>query len=210
VDVILDDKRLAATGIHLKTLMKMANGPAKDSVQLFACDQNDEIPKYEEFPEGTFLLFPGSTSVPLSSVLATSGIKKLVALDCRWSRPSIRFNPSIASLKRVHLDFSPKQSYFWRYHDMGEGMLCTIEAIYFSAWHAAGTLGWKAAEQQSLVHMMWLFAQQREVIRKKYASDDPKKSTMHLPFSEEGKEYNRALRRRKAPKGSATQPEDPP
>jgi hypothetical protein len=201
VDIILDDKRNSATGVQLATTMKKVDMPARESVLVFDCEQNDAIPNYEEGSEGIFLLFPGPSSQPLSSVLTTSGIKKLVVLDCKWSRPSIRLNPSIASLKTVHLDYAPKQSFFWRAHSEGEGMVCTIEAIYFAAWQAAGTLGWPKAEQQNLVHMMWLFGQQREVIRQRHAANSAKK-LHHLPFTEEGKAYQRALWGKNARKGT--------
>jgi hypothetical protein len=202
VDIILDDKRASATGIQLATTMKKADKPARDSVWVYDCARKNEIPQYEEGSEGTYLLFPGPSSQPLSSVLTTSGIKKLVILDCKWSRPSIRLNPSIASLKRVHLDHAPKESYFWKAHSHGEGMVCTIEALYFASWQAAGTLGWSKDEQHSLVHMMWLFGQQRGAISKYYATDSARKPPNHLPFTEEGKEYQRSLRRKHARKGS--------
>jgi hypothetical protein len=204
VDIILDDKRASATGIQLATAMKEVDKPARDSVTVYDCGRNDEIPKYEEGSEseGTYVLFPGPSSQSLSSVLTTSGIKKLVILDCKWSRPSIRLNPSIASLKRVHLDHSPKESYFWKAHSHGEGMVCTIEALYFAAWQAAGTLGWSKAEQQSLVHMMWLFGQQRAVIGKYYSTNSSRKPPNHLPFTEEGKKYQRSLWKNHARKGS--------
>lgn len=199
LDIVLDDDRNSATSIQLATMMKKVDSPARDSVVVFDCKKNDEIPKYEEGSEGTFLLFPGPSSQPLSSVLSTSGIKKLVVLDCKWSRPSIRLNPSVASLKTLHLDHAPKQSFFWRAHSEGEGMVCTIEAIYFAAWQAAGTLGWPKAEQQSLVNMMWLFGKQREVIRRRYAAkNSARKVPNPLPFTKEGKEYQLTLRRKNA------------
>jgi hypothetical protein len=77
-------------------------------------------------------------------------------------------------------------------------MVCTIEAIYFAAWQAAGTLGWSKPEQHNLVHMMWLFGQQREVITRRFAANSTKKLSSHLPFTEEGKEYQRTLRRKNA------------
>jgi hypothetical protein len=209
LDIVLDDKRNSATSIQLATMIKKVDSPARDSVVVYDCEQNDEIPKYEEGSEGTYLLFPGPSSQPLSSVLSTSGIKKLVVLDCKWSRPSIRLNPSVASLKTVHLDHAPKQSFFWRAHSEGEGMVCTIEAIYFAAWQAAGTLGWPKAEQHSLVHMMWLFGQQREVIRRRYAANSAGKLPNRLPFTEEAKDYQRSLWRKNARQGR-TPAEDVP
>lgn len=207
VDIILDDRRSSSTGIQAATMVRTANGPAKDSLRIFDIEQ-DAIPKYEEVSqeEGTFLLFPGGSSKPLTSVLKTTGIKKLVVLDCKWSKPSIRLNPSIASLPRVHLDCATSQSYYWRYHNAGEGMVCTIEALYYAAWQAAEIQKWSLEEQKSLTSMMWIFGHQREAIRRRYAlGGGARPLPPSLPFTEAGKEYQRKMRRNNAAKAHRTE-----
>jgi hypothetical protein len=80
-------------------------------------------------------------------------------------------------------------------------MLCTIEALYFAAWQAANMQQWSLSEQKSLVSMMWIFGQQREAIRRHYIVGQERKLPPHLPFTEQGKEYQRAMRRKNASKG---------
>jgi hypothetical protein len=40
---------------------------------------------------------------------------------------------SLGELQFVHLEFPPHKSHFWRWHNRGDGMLSTIEAVYFAA-----------------------------------------------------------------------------
>ena len=47
---------------------------------------------------------------------------------------------SLEGLKFVHLESPPRKSNFWRWHNRGEGMLSTIEAIYFAAREVSVTL----------------------------------------------------------------------
>jgi DTW domain len=158
-----------------------------------------QIPDYTNDADGTYLLFPDSTSVPLSS-LDVYTIKRLVLLDCKWSRTSTRMLPSIASLPKVHLDQIPSQSFYWRWHNSGEGRLCTVEALYYAAYQVASQRGWSADKCQELVHLLCLFGRQRETIRRQYELDGGQSLPPHLPFTEDGKQYQRDLRKDNRPK----------
>jgi len=176
------------------------------TVELFDLGKG-EIPVYktsiaDNQLEGTYLLFPGKDSVPLSSVLNTSNnganhgnnaIKRLVVLDCKWSRPSM--NPFIASLPKVSLDNPPEKSYYWRWHNTGPGMLSTVEAIYFAAWQITTSLGWKNEQQkETLLSMFWLFRLQRAIIQDKHVNNERRGVNPHVPFTEEAKDFARKLR----------------
>ena len=174
----------------------------RGSCCLYDIGSDDEIPNYSSTKDdGTFLLFPGPTSQPFSSIVNSSGasrVTRLVVLDCKWSRSSIRFHPSIADLPRVHLDRIPKHSFYWRWHNAGDGMLSTIEAIYYSAWDVATVHPDLSKDDRAkLVTLLWLFGLQREVIKKRYKEGKVKcfKHEPYVPFLEASKELNRSLRR---------------
>lgn len=196
VDIILDDRRASSTGVQVATIMSesLMISPASPRVRLFEEDKG--IPDYSN-EQGTFLLFPGPSSVPMSSLAKTSAIKRLVFLDCKWTKTSSRMHPTIQNLQRVHLDHSFRQSYYWRWHTAGEGMISTVEAVYVSAWQVATEKGWDETERKKLLYLLWLFGLQREVIRRRYELDGGKTLPEHLPFSEDGKQYQRNLRIRK-------------
>jgi len=241
VDLILDDRRSSSTGVQLKTLMDHAASKAaaadvdhqqqrtnkNNSVRLFDMELNEKIPDYASSQDergGTFVLFPGPTSQPLSELVGNNHneIRRLVVLDCKWSRSSVRLKPAIAALPRVHLDCVPQHSYYWRWHNAGDGMLSSAEAIYFAAWQVATSLlvrdnddvhdpptsspsCWSTEDRDKLVNLMWLFGLQREIIAQRYkrdgrlvrksacAGDDEEEPV--LPFSEDYKNASRALRR---------------
>lgn len=163
---------------------KKPNSPCRGSVCLYSFEE-DNMPSYDASQlRNTYVLFPEKGSVPISSV---GKIDRLIVLDIKWSRKSGTADARFSSLPRVHLDSPPPHSHFWRWHSEGEGMLSTIEAIYFAAMEA--TKGWSNAQQERLIHIMWLFALQHSVINKR--SQQEKRT---VPFSEDGKSQRRGLR----------------
>jgi DTW domain len=210
VDIILNDRRLSATGVHLYTIFqsmeRYCGSPVKQrstNCRLFDIDRGEEIPNYTDFEKDeTFVLFPGPTSQPLSSVVDCNGIsrvKRLVVLDCKWSSSSVRLHPSLVALPQVHLDGGlPKHSYFWRWHNAGDNMLSTIEAIYYCAWEIAATRpDIPKSDRESMVQILWLFGLIREIIQSRY-DEGRVQSFIHppsVPFLESSKEYYRLLRK---------------
>lgn len=163
----------------------------------------DSIPEYGTNPHGdevsTFVLFPlKGRSVPLSAV--AHKIKRLVVLDCKWSASGSVKGLSLSchktsrsrclSLQRlpfVHLSHPPKHSLFWRWHHLGDGMLSTIEAVYFAALEVDATCESSSNEQrrtnkaevrtdrEQMIDLMWLFALQRSVIQQRHLkTQEPK------------------------------------
>jgi hypothetical protein len=236
VHVILDDRRKSATGLHAVALLNRTDGragilcPNEDhddsptdslvdhsgsilsndsfdlgSVKLFDLAK-DDIPRYID-DASTFLLFPSpGESVPLESV--ASKVRTLVVLDCKWtSSGNSRKNEGLSSLQKVHLSSPPKQSYYWRWHNAGHGMLSTIEAIYFAAFEAsqikyqhlldAGSISQSDSsdhmiDQNNLIHLLWLFGHQRAATIK-----SAQKNGVPAPCTGEGKELQRALRKQR-------------
>jgi DTW domain-containing protein YfiP len=121
VDVILHDDRHVATGIHLKVL-------APNYTTIVDYDQNQVPETYD--PLTTYILFPSDSSVAISSLPPP---ERLVVLDCKWSNTNSSFHSNLQNLKCVHLTNPPATSRFWRWHGKGDGMLCTLEAVYCAA-----------------------------------------------------------------------------
>lgn len=114
---------------------------------------------------GTYVLFPQKgKSVPISSVAGK--LKRLVVLDIKWSKLGLitTNTPALTALPFVHLESPPPQSHFWRWHNAGDGMLSTAEAIYYAALEAGAARGWTEKEQDQIIDVMWLFALQRSIV----------------------------------------------
>ena len=189
-----------------------------------------EMPKYDDDnddQDGVYVLFPDKdSSVPIESV--SSKIQTLVVLDMKWSSQLVKEDPGIRTLPKVHLTNPPSSSHFWRWHNSGQGMVSTIEAIYFAAmevelFSASSVARTKTPTPQTTVDngnddsengiekddtcstirdttspssnhhnildMMWLFALQYATINVRSQEEQ-----RPIPFSEEGKAVNRALR----------------
>ena len=212
VDLILDDKRGASTGIQAAAICQIADsdgyndsnheiGTKEHSFRIFERDSDEKfsIPNLSQKDEHAFVLFPGPGSRPLSEILSKSTIDRLVVLDCKWTKSSVRLNPHIDRLPKVSLDIQPSQSYFWRWHAAGEGMVSTIEAIYYAARQVADALEeeWNSQEKNDLVHLLWLFGLQRDLIRQKYEAGEIRtRDERAVPFSPDAKEFQRKVRDR--------------
>ena len=214
LDVFLADRRSSSTGVQLITLLRAsesvnlgksdpANSENKSGelklplqqVRLFDVEFGDSLPSYENESDQTFLLFPCDTSVSLSETVQAGPIRRLVVLDCKWRKSSIRDHPCLKVLRKVHLDNPPNESFYWRWHNKGAGMLSTIEAVYYAAWQILEAK--KQEGKQILVELFWLFALQRDIIQKRYETGDLVNFERPIPFSKEGKESNRVLRRQR-------------
>ena len=211
LDIILDDRRASATGLHAVALLNNINNSTIDqssnSVQLIDVANNDEIPRYSNQNDiddkSTYLLFPSpGDSIPLESV--SSKVKTLVVLDCKWTKSSIcRKNNDLSLLQKVHLSNPPQQSRYWRWHNEGPGMISTIEAIFYAAFEVLQkrntrsqsttiTTDDQLADTNNLLHLLWLFGHQRAAILR--SAQDKGKAP---PFTKEGKEAQREMRRQK-------------
>jgi hypothetical protein len=166
------------------------------NTRLIDTNEGEEVPMYNQYEERgisnseTYLLFPSKSSIPLSTVAAR--IKKLIVLDCKWTKTTTQHLPQLQNVQHVHLDGSyvPLESYYWRWHNAGKGMCSTLEAIYFSALQVSKQKNYSDNEIHNLIHLMWLFAIQRSATIK-----TAKREGKPDPFSVEGKERQRSLRR---------------
>ena len=180
--VILQDRRKSATGLHAAVLDKVTR---KQQVIVVDMERNESIPEYQERND-TYMLFPSDDSVPLA--LVATKIQTLVVLDCKWTHATVREHDSIATLPKVHLTNPPKESHYWRWHNAGSGMLSTMEAVYVAAKEVATKLS--NIEHSDFSFLLWLFGLQRAAILR-----HTKNNEREAPFTNAGKEQQRALRR---------------
>jgi hypothetical protein len=214
MDIVLGwkQRRTSSSGIQMMAIcnmMKEASLGTKDGddelqkgseglwwncMNLYDMNQGDKIPSYSGSDNSTtFVLFPKKDSVPLSAV--ADKISKLVVLDVLWTRSGVvQLNSSLSSLPSVHLEFPPKQSHFWRWHDKGCGMLSTMEAIYFAAMEVSLARRWAKKDREQIINIMYLFALQRSAIIQRHSRVSVAEP---LPFSSEGKAKQRDARIRK-------------
>lgn len=207
IDIVLGKKerKTCATGVHvvaiagalesmkglkvepslsLQTDEKYLESSGAATVKLYSFEEHN-IPTYDpEMSPNTYVLFPDEGSVPITSV---EKIDRLIVLDIKWSKQSGKTDSRFSSVPRVHLDSPPDQSHFWRWHSEGIGMLSTIEAIYFAAMEATGD--WDVSDRRRLINIMWLFAAQHAIVKRKSETED-----RSVPFSEDAKVERRLLR----------------
>jgi len=220
------------------TLYDLNRGDSLPKYSNPQADENTKTDDNETSNEGTYVLFPQEgRSVPISRV--ANKIKRLVVLDIKWTRSynvklfsadhhkiniqqrshsggAKKYNPlsPLNDLPFVHLEFPPLKSNFWRWHNRGDGMLSTIEAIYFAAREVSvaleqGTRNFGEDEtvddtnrqqtfnlclthddeEEGFVDILWLFALQRSIIQERNVQEG-----RPVAFSEEAKALARSLR----------------
>lgn len=258
LDIALFDRRTSSTGLHAYMLLSESNhnkdhqltvsGSTEydedERVRLFDLERGKDLPDYSKQKDRktTFILFPSKDSIPLSDV--AHNVSRLIVMDCKWTRTNpnyimSKFNSQEGDddviIKKVHLSNPPSSSHYWRWHNAGEGMISTIEAVYCAAWEIemsrrcgqhicksnppsfchteseteSDTRNNNIIENKNdsitnaadstvtqqkhdpLLNILFLFAVQRAIIQSKAM-----KENRTLPYSEHGKEEQRALRRR--------------
>jgi hypothetical protein len=226
IDIVLDDRRVVSTGVQIATLLEsmtsLQRPPHHHNLprfyRMFDMEAGDQIPDYElDAEHDNYLLYPGPTSVPLSSVLDSSRERtdgerpmRLVVLDCKWARRSIRLHPSVSRLPQVRLDDPPAQSQYWRWHNSGEGMLSTVEAVYYASWQVATGNRWSQDRLENLTSLFWLFRYQREAVKYSYEHGYGRYHASPPPFTEAGKEFHRTKHKHRHPPRNTRSVPPPP
>lgn len=101
--------------------------------------EDPPLDDYEADPEGVLLLFPSAASVSCAALPdPIERYHTLVCIDCSWSQSGsatiaiskmISAGKAVSRFKHVHLQ--AYSTLFWRYQQVGEHCLSTLEAIYF-------------------------------------------------------------------------------
>ncbi|KAF7731427.1 DTW domain-containing protein 1 [Apophysomyces ossiformis] len=122
LDVIKHEQELdgKSTAIHARII-------ADEDVDLYSW-QN--MPSELEDPERTLLLFPGPEAKTLREIPQNS-FDRVIVIDGTWKQANkiARETPALQGLRKVTI--APRRTHFWRYQQMSEQHLATIEAIYY-------------------------------------------------------------------------------
>ena len=99
---------------------------ANDDVKVYNWQ---EIPEFQQ-PERSLLLFPGDDAKRLDEVPRES-FDRITVIDGTWKQAGkiVRETPLLQRMQKVTI--APRKTHFWRYQQMGENHLATIEAIYY-------------------------------------------------------------------------------
>lgn len=122
-------KLLAPTQISIHQFYRLA-GSEESSYSTSSSDIVDEI---VADPSAYVILFPDDTSVELKDLPAEefSAIRNVIVIDGTWSQAAaINRTDPYCKLRRIKINPNLK-TVFWRYQDLGEHCLSTIEAIYY-------------------------------------------------------------------------------
>ncbi|KAJ2385861.1 hypothetical protein H4S02_004127 [Coemansia sp. RSA 2611] len=130
LDVVKHAKELdgKSTAIHAKVV-------APEDVEIItysdACLDGVDV-------ERTALLYPGPDAQDVGT-MDMSRVERVVVIDGTWSqaRAMVRDSAQLQRMQKVTI--RPRRTRFWRYQNMDEQYLATIEAIYFLYRDSAGS-----------------------------------------------------------------------
>ncbi len=94
---------------------------------------SDLVEEITADPSAYVILFPDETAVELKDLSADefSKIRNVIVIDGTWSQAAaINRTDPYCRLRRIKINPNLK-TVFWRYQDLGEHCLSTIEAIYY-------------------------------------------------------------------------------
>ncbi|KAI9310867.1 DTW domain-containing protein [Dichotomocladium elegans] len=108
-----------STAVHAKVI-------AKGDVDFYSWK---EIPDFEK-PERSLLLFPGPDAKRLTEI-PRGAFDRIIVIDGTWKQANriVRETPILQKMQKVTI--APRKTHFWRYQQLSENHLATIEAIYY-------------------------------------------------------------------------------
>ncbi|KAF7723668.1 DTW domain-containing protein 1 [Apophysomyces ossiformis] len=126
LDVIKHEQELdgKSTAIHARII-------APDDVEILSWGS---MASYEENANHdiarTLLLFPGPDAKTLEEIPRET-FNRVVVIDGTWKQAKkiLRETPTLQRMRKVTIE--PRQTYFWRFQQLSENYLATIEAIYY-------------------------------------------------------------------------------
>ncbi|KAI7834613.1 DTW domain-containing protein [Kickxella alabastrina] len=81
-------------------------------------------------PSRTALLFPGPDAQDISE-LDASTFDRVIVIDGTWSQAKGMVHNSIKLRRMQKVTVKPRRTRFWRYQNLDDSFMATIEAIYF-------------------------------------------------------------------------------
>ncbi|OBZ83219.1 DTW domain-containing protein 1 [Choanephora cucurbitarum] len=121
LDIIKHNKELdgKSTAVHACII-------AKGNVDLHTWPQ---VPELEQ-PERTLLLFPSPGAKRLEDIPRDS-FDRIAVIDGTWIQAKQIANNTPVLKKMQHVTIQPQKTHFWRFQNVDDQHLATIEAIYY-------------------------------------------------------------------------------
>ena len=122
-------KLLASSQISIHQFHRTAIVPVSPESN----ESSDLVEEITANPAAYVILFPDETAVELKDLPADefSQIRNVIVIDGTWSQAAaINRTDPYCRLRRIKINPNLK-TVFWRYQDLGEHCLSTIEAIYY-------------------------------------------------------------------------------
>ncbi|KAL7314743.1 hypothetical protein PS15m_006274 [Mucor circinelloides] len=121
LDVIKHHKELdgKSTAIHAKII-------AQDDVDIHTWPK---VPDFSD-PDRTLLLFPGPNAKQLTDIPRES-FDRIVVIDGTWIQAKQITNNTPILKKMQRVTIAPRKTHFWRFQNVDDQHLATIEAIYY-------------------------------------------------------------------------------
>jgi DTW domain-containing protein YfiP len=115
--------------------------PAQVAIHNFPADLDRCVAEWGD-ADTTVLLFPSADATPVRALSAAqlARVRRAVFIDSTWQQArSIWNDPRVAAWPKVAIE--SQRTRFWRYHELGDHCLSTIEAIYHLCreWHTRET-----------------------------------------------------------------------
>lgn len=155
------EHRTKSTALHAKVL-----APSSTMIQIFDEGPDFVIPLR---PEESVLLFPSKNSKSVSEIDWRS-VKNIIVLDGTWQQAKgMSKSPSLSPFleRSVHLSLERK-TMFWRYQNIGENALSTIEAIHSLYKEIEENSSGAEVENINLDGLLKFFLYQYSLIQKWY------------------------------------------
>ena len=124
-------KLLSPTQISIHQFHKSAT--FTNDTQSYSMSSSDLVDEISSNPSAYVILFPDELSVELKDLPEEefSKIHNVIVIDGTWSQAAaINRTDPYCKLRRIKINPNLR-TVFWRYQDLGEHCLSTIEAIYY-------------------------------------------------------------------------------
>lgn len=132
-------------------------------------------------PSAYVILFPDESSVELKDLLVEefSKIRNVIVIDGTWSQAAaINRTDPYCNLRRIKINPNLK-TVFWRYQDLGEHCLSTIEAIYYfmREFQECKDVGTVSVYDVRLDDLLYFFSYFYHLIQQSYIKNPDRKYT---------------------------------
>ena len=175
-------KLLSPTQISIHQFHKSPNFTSEP--QTYSMCSSDLVDEITADPSAYVILFPDETALELKdlSIEEFLNIRNVIVIDGTWSQAAaINRTEPYCKLRRIKI--SPNlRTVFWRYQDLGEHCLSTIEAIYYVMREYQETLN-KNNDAEDVIYdgrfdnLLYFFSYFYHLIQRSYIKNPDRKYT---------------------------------